>query len=129
MKMLVRLFFRTVRLVLGPILLFMEWVTTPKGLVRTASAQQAVDAATRQMTLYQFKTCPFCMKVRRTSKRLSLKIEKRDAQYDATNRAVLLAATGKIQVPTLRITDTDGGVTWLQGSKVITHYLQQRFSA
>lgn len=129
MKVLVRLFFKTVRAILGPMLLFGEWITTPKGVARDAAAQQSVDDATRRMTLYQFRTCPFCMKVRRASQRLSLNIERRDAQYHAANRAELLLATGKIQVPSLKIVAADGGVTWLQGSNGIVRYLQERFRA
>ncbi len=129
MKTLVRLFFKTVRLVLGPILLFADWITTPRGRVRDAAAQQAVDDATRQMTLYQFKTCPFCMKVRRTAKRLSLTIATRDAQHDADARAELLQATGRVQVPTLKIVGPDGAVSWMSESDKIVHYLQERFGA
>ena len=72
MKQLVRLFFKTIRIVVGPVILFVDWLTTPKGMIRGAAEQQAVNEATRQLTLYQFKTCPFCMKVRRASKRRSL---------------------------------------------------------
>jgi glutaredoxin len=129
MKTLIRLFFKTVRLVVGPILLFADWVTTPKAVVREAAAQQVVDDDTRRLTLYQFKTCPFCMKVRRASKRLSLRIATRDAQYDADARQELLQATGKVQVPALRIVAADGGITWLRESDSIVQFLQERFSA
>jgi len=129
MKHLVRLFFKTIRLILGPIILFVDWLTTPKGLVRGATAQQTVNEATQRLTLYQFKTCPFCIKVRRASKRLSLNIEKRDAQHNANARQELQQATGKTQVPCLKIVGADGNVTWLQDSGAILQYLQERFAA
>jgi len=129
MKYLVRLFFRALRRILGPILLLLDWLTTPKGVRRDAAAQQAVNEATRQLTLYQFKTCPFCIKVRRASKRLSLNIEKRDAQHHPAARQELQQATGKTQVPCLKIVGADGNIIWMQGSREIIQYLQGRFAA
>ena len=129
MKPLIRLFFKTVRLILGPILLFTNWITTPRGVVRSPEAQQAVDADTRQLVLYKFKTCPFCIKVQRACKRLSLNIETHDAQHDAEIRQELLSATGKVQVPCLKITAADGSITWLQESATIINYLQEQFAA
>jgi len=128
MKQLVRLFFKTIRIILGPVILFVDWVTTPKGMIRDAAGQQAVNTAAQQLTLYQFKTCPFCMKVRRASKRLSLNIEKRDAQHSADARRELQQATGKTQVPCLKIVGADGSVRWMQDSGAIINYLQERFA-
>jgi len=128
MKQLVRLFFKTIRIILGPVILFVDWITTPKGMIRDAAGQQAVNAAAQQLTLYQFKTCPFCMKVRRASKRLSLNIEKRDAQHSADARRELQQATGKTQVPCLKIVGADGSVRWMQDSGAIINYLQERFA-
>ena len=129
MKQLVRLFFKAIRRILGPILLLLDWLTTPKGVRRDATAQQAVNAATQQLTLYQFKTCPFCIKVRRASKRLSLNIEKRDAQQHSAARQELQQATGKTQVPCLKIVGADGNITWMRDSRAIIQYLQERFAA
>ena len=70
MKPLIRLFFRTLRLVLTPFLLLGYWLTRPKGIVRPPAEQQAVDARTQNLALYHFPTCPFCLKTRRTMKRL-----------------------------------------------------------
>jgi len=93
-------------------------------------AQQAlVDASTRSLVLYQFKTCPFCMKVRQEMARLSLTIEKRDAQHDEKNRSALIAAVGKPKVPCLQITHDSGKVEWLLDSKAIMAYLQGRFAS
>jgi glutaredoxin len=129
MKRFVKLFFKTIRIVVGPIILFVDWLTTPRGVVRGAAEQKAVNEATRQLTLYQFKTCPFCMKVRRAGKRLTLNIEKRDAQHNADARRELQQATGKTQVPCLKIVNADGSVTWMQDSGAIIRYLQERFAS
>jgi glutaredoxin len=126
MKWLFRIFFRTVRLILGPILLAFEWLTTPRGLQRSEQAQQAVDEQTRNLTLYQFQTCPFCIKTRRAIKRLSLNIELRDAQKDPQSRQELLEGGGEIKLPCLRIRE-NGRTEWMYESDDIIAYLNRRF--
>lgn len=121
-------FFKLLRVILGPFILLTEWLTRPKGVVRSAADQAGVDAACRQMALYQFGTCPFCMKVRQELRRHSLTVELRDAQHSADNRQALLAQGGSGKVPCLRITDEHGAVQWLYQSGAIINYLQQRFA-
>ena len=53
MKPIIRLFFRTLRVALGPVMLLKERLTQPKGVVRPLAQQQAVDAACRQLALGQ----------------------------------------------------------------------------
>lgn len=127
MKLILRYFFRMVRLLLKPVMLLWASLGMPKGIVRAEQAQQQVDAQTRQLALYHFKTCPFCIKVRREISRLSLNIELRDAQHDAQHRDELVQGGGKAQVPCLRITDVNGKVQWLYESDAINQYLHQRF--
>jgi glutaredoxin len=127
MKCFFRIFFKTLRAALGPFMLLWEIINTPKGVVRPAQAQQQVDQQCRSLTLYQFKTCPFCIKVRREIKRLSLNIELRDAQHNAENRAALIEGGGKAQAPCLRITDEQGNSQWLYESSAIIQYLHKRF--
>jgi glutaredoxin len=129
MKPLIRLFFRTLRLVLTPFVLLGYWLTLPKGIVRPPAEQQAVDARARALALYHFPTCPFCLKVRRTMRALSLDIELRDARNDQAHRAALLAGGGKAQVPCLLISDADGRQTWLYESDAINAYLDREFGA
>lgn len=123
MKTFFRLFFKTVRIVLGPFILLWERLTTPQGVVRDAEAQARVDAASRALVLYQFRTCPFCMKVRRTLAALSLPVERRDAQHDPLSRRELEAGGGKIKVPCLRVAAADGGYAWIYESDAINRYL------
>ncbi len=129
MKPLIRLFFKTLRAVLGPLMLLGDWLTQPKGIVRPAAEQAAIDARTRNLTLYHFPTCPFCLKTRRTMRRLSLDIELRDARHDEAHRAALIAGGGKPQVPCLLITDADGKQAWLYESDAINGYLNREFGA
>ena len=127
MKSFIRLFFKTLRTALGPFMLLWEVVSRPRGLKREPALQSEIDRQCKDFTLYQFRTCPFCLKVRREMHRLSLPIERRDAQYDEKNRADLLNGTGLTKVPCLKIVDQSGHVQWLNGSKEIISYLEGRF--
>ena len=129
MKLTVKLFFRLIRILLHPVMLLWEFATTPKGVARGAVAQQQVDQQCRNLVLYQFKTCPFCIKVRREIKRLSLPIELRDAQKNQLNRAELLHSGGLVKVPCLKISDEHGKVQWMYESAEIIKYLHQRFAS
>ena len=128
MKLFFRYFFRLVRLILGPVLLLIEWVSTPNGIKRSAEEQKNIDQQTRNLALYQFKTCPFCIKVRRSIKRLSLNIDIKDAQKDPENRHALLEGGGKIKVPCLRITDENNNTQWLYESDEIIRYLEEKYA-
>jgi hypothetical protein len=61
-----------VRAILGALILFFNWVFTPKSIEREASEQALINAETRKLTLYQYAACPFCVKVRRAMKRSAL---------------------------------------------------------
>lgn len=127
MKLIIRLFFRTLRRIIGPVMLFIDWLTTPKGIQRPPQEQEKIDHNTQSMALYQFKTCPFCIKVRRHTKRLSLNIETRDAQHDPASRAQLLTGGGAIKVPCLKLTNAAGEDRWMYESDEIIHYLNAQF--
>ncbi|MDT8405265.1 glutaredoxin family protein [Sulfuriflexus sp.] len=128
MKFIIRTFFQIIRILLGPVILFWDLVTTPKGIERPEIEQDEIDRQTKNLVLYQFRTCPFCIKVRRAMKRLSLNIEIRDAQNDLENREALLLGGGTIKVPCLKITDKNGEVRWMYESDEIIDYLKQRFA-
>ena len=119
---------KIIRWILGRIILVLDAITTPKGIVRDATAQQEIDAVTATMSMYQFKTCPFCVKVRREFKRQSLNIELRDAKDDAEIKAELVREGGRHKVPCLRIEKPDNSVEWLYESNDIIDHLQNKFS-
>ena len=129
MKLVIKVFFKSLRIVLIPFMLLWEFVTTPRGIVRDAAAQQQVDQKSRNLVLYQFKTCPFCIKVRREINRLTLPIELRDAQKNMQHRAELLQGGGAIKVPCLQIRDEHGNVQWMYESSDINQYLKTRFAS
>jgi len=129
MKTVIRLFFRTLRRVLGPFMLIWERLSRPTGLVRTPAQQALVDQQCRSLVLYQFSTCPFCIKVRQEMHRLSLTVVRLDAQHDEQNRAALVQGLGQPKVPCLKITEASGSVQWLSESGAIIAYLRQRFAS
>lgn len=124
---MIRLFFKALRVILGPFMLLWEMLTRPRGIVRTPEAQQAVDRECRNLSLYQFKTCPFCIKVRQEMRRLSLPIQLRDAQHEGGHRDDLLRGGGEIKVPCLRIQEAGGTEQWLYESGKIIEYLRNRY--
>ena len=128
MRLFFKYFFKTIRIILGPIVLFVNFITMPKGIKRPEKEQQKIDSEAKNLTLYQFKTCPFCIKVKRMMRRLSLNIETVDAQHDTNTREELLTQGGKISVPCLKIIDEHGQSTWMYESSEINDYLEQRFA-
>jgi glutathione S-transferase len=108
--------------------LLWEALTRPKGVVRAPALQQAVDQQCQSLALYQFSTCPFCLKVRQEMRRLSLPVERRDAQKNMANRDEMRSAGEAVKVPCLKITDTSGQTQWLHNSGAIINYLQGRFA-
>lgn len=127
MRILIRYFFRGVRLVLAPVMLMSEKLSTPTSVERTPEEQARVDQACQRLALYQFRSCPFCIKVRKEIARLGLKIELRDAQLDPAHKKALLEGGGKVKVPCLHITHDDGQEEWMYESDVIIAWLHKQF--
>jgi glutaredoxin len=128
MRLFFKYFFKTAQYIIGPIILLWDKLNPPRSMVRSPEEQQQVDASSNNLVLYQFKMCPFCVKARRAIKRLSLKIETRDALREESSREELLTGGGKIKVPCLRIADDAGNTTWMYESSDIIAYLQERFA-
>jgi len=89
-------------------------------------ARAGYKEAARELALYQFYACPFCVKTRRAIHRLNVPIELRDAQNDPLHRQALQEGGGSIKVPCLRIEGQDGA-TWMYESSDIIGYLNRRF--
>lgn len=128
-KPIIRAFFRILRIVLGPFMLLLERLRQPKGVVRAPAAQQAVDQQCQSLRLYQFSTCPFCIKVRQEMRGLSLPIERRDAQHNLSNREELVQGGGAYKVPCLKVTEPSGQARWIYESGAIISYLRERFAS
>lgn len=121
--------FKLIRWPLGQIILLVDFLTSPKRPQRPTELQQAIDARVANLALYQFKTCPFCVKTRRALKRLGIDIELRDAKNDPKWRHQLETEGGKIQVPCLYIPSDEGTAQWLYESDEIIRFLTEQVEA
>ncbi len=113
---------KIVRPVLGRVILSLDAMTRPVPIQRDPAEQARVDAATRGFALYQYETCPFCVKVRRAIRRLNLTIELKDARNDPEAARELRDLGGQVQVPCLR---TPTG--WMYESADIVEFLEKSF--
>jgi glutaredoxin len=118
---------KVIRWILGQIILVVDFLTSPKPVVREAAAQKAIDDEMATLSLYQFKACPFCVKVRRHLKRHALHIELRDAKAESDFKAELIREGGRHKVPCLRIEKSEGSVEWLYESNDIITKLNNQF--
>ena len=117
-----------IRRIIGSIIIFLDWITSPKGVKRDVDVQLEIDSQTSKLKLYQFYSCPFCVKVRRAMKTMSLNIETRDAKNNLQFRQELETHGGRIKVPCLRIEDDKGEYTWMYESSDIIKYLSAKYS-
>ncbi|MEH6469310.1 MAG: glutathione S-transferase N-terminal domain-containing protein [Porticoccus sp.] len=119
---------KLVRWIVGSLILFFDWVFTPRGIKREAELQATIDQQTAGLSLYQYPACPFCVKVRRAMKRNSLNIQTVDAKRCDTSKQALVKGGGKLKVPCLRIEEGVGEVRWMYESSEIISYLEDKVS-
>jgi glutathione S-transferase len=100
-------------------------VGTP--IERTETEQRVVDEETKNLSLYHFPMCPYCLRVRRVIKKLKLDIKLRDINRVAGYRTELLTRGGHTTVPCLRIQGSEENVQWLYESSDINRYLANKF--
>lgn len=86
-----------------------------------ANAAANVD---ERLSLYGRHSCGYCTFVLKELERLDLDVPFRDTTL-AENREELVAATGRTQVPVLRI-DTPMGTRWMPESVDIVRYLKAK---
>ncbi len=115
-----------VRWILGRIILILNFIFAPKKRKRPQDEQSKVDAATKLLALYEYKACPFCVKVRRAMRRQGLNIETLDAKQD-DHKSRLVSQGGHAKVPCLRI-EENGETRWMYESSDIISYLDKRFA-
>lgn len=111
---------------IGNILACAEQLTRPARMQRDPEEQARVDEQASQLILYQYRGCPFCIKVRRELHRLNVDIEMRDPSRNEQHRQELLEQGGRIMVPCLRIKE-NGQERWMYESSDINAWLRQQF--
>jgi glutaredoxin len=114
-----------IRWFLGKIILFLDSAFVPRSVERNPEQQKKLDEKMKSFTLYQFETCPFCVKVRRAMKRMGLKIELRDIKKVPSYAEELLKKGGQLQAPCLKISNPNGSVRWLYESNDIIAFLEE----
>jgi len=113
----------------GGLMALVSFLSRPRKIRRSPDAQIEVNKQVASMSVYQFFSCPFCIKTRRAIHRLNIPIEYRDAQTrGGEHRSILEREGGQIKVPCLRIDDAKGTI-WMYESKDIIAYLNQQFDA
>ncbi len=117
---------KLIRLFLGSIIALIDLITRGSKLKRSKAEQVKVEKEIENLSLYQFKLCPFCIKTRRALHKLNLPIQFFDAMNDEVSRKNLLEQGGKIKVPCLRISENNQE-QWMYDSKDIINYLTARF--
>lgn len=117
---------KALRVGLGQLIVFGDWISRPAKRKRDPAAQAQVEEQARDLALYQFHACPFCVKTRRALHRLNVPVTLRDAKHDPQHRQALLEGGGRIKVPCLRI-DEGNEVRWMYESNDIIAYLERRF--
>ena len=117
---------KLIRFIVGRIILLLDFLTRPSPVIRSREDQDSVDAAVTGLSLYQFKACPFCVKVRRHMRRRSIKIELKDAKTDLAVKEELIREGGKHKVPCLRIAEGNTEVQWLYSSEEICSFLDAK---
>jgi glutathione S-transferase len=79
------------------------------------------------LTLYQFTTCPFCLRVRHAIHKLGIDVTMKNTHKSDEARQELLAGGGRTTVPCLRIANGDGEATWMYESGDIVAFLHEHF--
>jgi glutaredoxin len=115
---------KVVRWVLGIVILTLDTLIRPKSIKRSSVEQQKLNKITSSYSIYQFKACPFCVKVRRQVRKFGLEIEFKDAKNNKIFKEELVLNGGRHKVPCLRIDSSNGATTWLYESKAIISFLK-----
>jgi len=118
---------KLIRWFVGRLILFTNRITLPTPILRKNIEQAKIDEKTKNLTVYQFEACPFCVKVRRFMRKNSLKINIKDAKNNKTFKSELVNEGGKHKVPCLRIDKINSKTEWLYESTEIIKFLEKEF--
>ncbi|MEC9381971.1 MAG: glutaredoxin domain-containing protein [Thermodesulfobacteriota bacterium] len=114
-----------VRFVLGKIILFLDFLTSPKPIAMTQDKIDMIANYSSNLTLYEFRACPFCVMVRRFMKKNNIAINTKDAKRNKDYADELISGGGKLQVPCLKIEESTSNVKWMYESKDIIKFLSK----
>ena len=118
-----------IRWLLGRIILFFNFIFSPKSPKLSPEQKAKINEKTQHMSLYQLPACPFCVKVRREMKRQGIHIELRNINQSEQLKQELIEQGGKRTVPCLRVEHNSGEVEWMYESSDIVDYLKKNVAA
>ncbi|NRA45530.1 MAG: glutathione S-transferase N-terminal domain-containing protein [Oligoflexales bacterium] len=113
-----------IRWILRQLITVVDYFFQPKFAERPHDLQQELDRKTANLSIYQFKACPFCVKVRWALLRMGLRVQYLDAKNHEASKQELLSGGGKVKVPCLRIKHSDGSSSWMYESNDIINYFE-----
>ena len=73
---------RIIRFILGRIILFIDWITSPAPISISEEERLRISTFTSSMVMYEFRACPFCVRVRRFMKRNNIIIILREIDLE-----------------------------------------------
>jgi len=120
--------FYPIHFLVGGIIRIIDFLTSPTPVKRPEAEQKAINKRCKNLTLYHYPTCPFCVRVKRNMKRHNLPIRTLDPRKDPQWMHALKEEGGKVQVPCLQIVAKDGTSTWMYESADINQYLEDNFT-
>jgi glutaredoxin len=115
-----------IRWVLGSLILFLNWIFSPKSITRNSVLQKEIDQQFSGFTLFHYPACPFCVKVRRVIKKYNLSLRLVDPRNCNTEMQDLMKGGGKLKVPCLRIQNNKEGTIWMYESSSIISFLESQ---
>ena len=114
---------KLIRWILGRMIIFLDFVFTPKKRLRDKNSQYSVNKISKSYSLYQYYTCPFCVKVRRFLKKESINVELIDAKNEFFKKD-LIQNGGMLKVPCLRV-ESKKQVKWIYESNDIIDFISK----
>lgn len=115
-----------IRWILGSLILFLNWVFSPKSITRNSVLQNEIDQQFAGYTLFHYPACPFCVKVRRVMKKYNLSLKLVDPRNCETGMQDLMKGGGILKVPCLKIQSSDEAITWMYESSSIISFLESQ---
>ncbi len=77
---------KVIRFFLSLLINSIDFIFRPSLMKHSDLEQKELDRRVSHLALYEFKACPFCVKVRWAIRRLGLNIKIRDAKSDPFSR-------------------------------------------
>jgi len=124
---MLKLILKITRLLIGNLIIIANTCLPPQQIKRSKEDQAKADQRAKQLQLYQFHLCPFCVKVRRQINALNIKIDLKNVNKDTNLENELIQLGGKRKVPCLRV-EENNSIKWLYESSDINTFLRKRFS-